>query len=135
MTVATDSPHVQEHHGEHVYFCCAGCKAKFIADPERYIEVAVAVEPLAHLTMPSRPLEDTHPSVHAHAGGDAAARPHRRTVPTQVAPTAPTGAMYTCPMHPEVRQDRPGACPKCGMALEPELPSAIPHLGHAPGRS
>ncbi len=33
------------------------------------------------------------------------------------------GAMYTCPMHPEVRQDHPGICPKCGMALEPEMPS------------
>ena len=30
---------------------------------------------------------------------------------------------YTCPMHPEVRQDHPGSCPKCGMGLEPELPS------------
>ncbi len=29
------------------------------------------------------------------------------------------GAVYTCPMHPEIRQIRPGACPKCGMALEP----------------
>ena len=33
------------------------------------------------------------------------------------------GAMYTCPMHPEIRQDHPGSCPKCGMALEPEMPS------------
>ena len=33
------------------------------------------------------------------------------------------GAVYTCPMHPEIRQDEPGACPKCGMALEPEMPS------------
>jgi Cu+-exporting ATPase len=33
---------------------------------------------------------------------------------------APAGTIYTCPMHPEVRSDRPGACPKCGMALEPE---------------
>jgi Cu+-exporting ATPase len=32
--------------------------------------------------------------------------------------------MYTCPMHPEVRQDHPGACPKCGMALEPVAPGA-----------
>jgi P-type Cu+ transporter len=40
-----------------------------------------------------------------------------------VAP-APAGATYVCPMDPEVRQDRPGACPKCGMALEPELVSA-----------
>src|SRR5665213_757408 len=34
------------------------------------------------------------------------------------------GAVYTCPMHPEIRQERPGSCPICGMALEPELPSA-----------
>ena len=35
----------------------------------------------------------------------------------------PEGTIYTCPMHPEIRQDHPGSCPKCGMALEPELPS------------
>src|SRR5258708_38467742 len=33
------------------------------------------------------------------------------------------GAIYTCPMHPEVRQVGPGNCPKCGMALEPVLAS------------
>ena len=33
------------------------------------------------------------------------------------------GAIYTCPMHPEIRQDHPGDCPKCGMALEPEMPT------------
>ena len=35
---------------------------------------------------------------------------------------APAGSIYTCPMHPEVRQDHPGNCPKCGMALEPVIP-------------
>lgn len=35
----------------------------------------------------------------------------------------PKGAIHTCPMHPEIRQDHPGTCPKCGMALEPEMPS------------
>ncbi|HET8772284.1 MAG TPA: heavy metal translocating P-type ATPase [Thermoanaerobaculia bacterium] len=39
-------------------------------------------------------------------------------------PAAPEGTIYTCPMHPEVRQEGPGACPKCGMALEPELVTA-----------
>ncbi|KXU32300.1 haloacid dehalogenase [Sphingobium sp. 22B] len=34
---------------------------------------------------------------------------------------APEGTIWTCPMHPEVRQDHPGACPICGMALEPEM--------------
>lgn len=34
-----------------------------------------------------------------------------------------TGTVYTCPMHPEIRQDHPGTCPKCGMSLEPVMPS------------
>jgi Cu+-exporting ATPase len=37
---------------------------------------------------------------------------------------APAGATWTCPMHPEVVQDHPGSCPKCGMALEPSAVSA-----------
>jgi P-type Cu+ transporter len=39
-------------------------------------------------------------------------------------PVATPGAIYTCPMHPEIRQAGPGNCPKCGMALEPVAPSA-----------
>ncbi len=39
-------------------------------------------------------------------------------------PGATPGAIYTCPMHPEIRQAGPGNCPKCGMALEPVAPSA-----------
>lgn len=35
---------------------------------------------------------------------------------------SPVDTLYTCPMHPEVRQDHPGNCPKCGMALEPVIP-------------
>jgi Cu+-exporting ATPase len=38
-------------------------------------------------------------------------------------PKATPGAMWTCPMHPEIRQEGPGTCPICGMALEPEEPS------------
>jgi Cu+-exporting ATPase len=37
---------------------------------------------------------------------------------------APPGTIWTCPMHPQVRQDHPGTCPLCGMALEPEMPTA-----------
>jgi Cu+-exporting ATPase len=43
--------------------------------------------------------------------------------PAPPAPAVP-GAKYTCPMHPEVVQDGPGTCPKCGMALEPMIPQA-----------
>jgi Cu+-exporting ATPase len=39
-------------------------------------------------------------------------------------PAAPAGTIYTCPMHPEIRQVGPGSCPICGMALEPELVTA-----------
>ena len=38
-------------------------------------------------------------------------------------PSPAPGTIYTCPMHPEIRRDLPGACPKCGMTLEPLLPS------------
>jgi Cu+-exporting ATPase len=40
-----------------------------------------------------------------------------------VAVPAQEGAVYTCPMHPEIRQDKPGSCPICGMGLEPVMPS------------
>lgn len=87
MTVTAASPHVLQHDGKPMYFCSAGCKAKFAADPVRYLRPA-----------------------HEHAT-------------TAAEDPAPEGTIYTCPMHPEVRQDHPGACPKCGMALEPEMPS------------
>ncbi|WP_109125671.1 heavy metal translocating P-type ATPase [Dyella sp. C11] len=40
------------------------------------------------------------------------------------------GAIYTCPMHPEIQQVGPGHCPKCGMALEPMMPSLDEDDGH-----
>lgn len=46
-----------------------------------------------------------------------------RKAPVAAAPAA-AGTIYTCPMHPQIRQDRPGNCPICGMSLEPEMPSA-----------
>ena len=44
--------------------------------------------------------------------------------PNAEQPSSPApGTIYTCPMHPEIRRDQPGACPKCGMTLEPLMPS------------
>jgi Cu+-exporting ATPase len=43
---------------------------------------------------------------------------------TRKAEAVPEGTIYTCPMHPEIRQVGPGSCPICGMALEPVLVSA-----------
>ena len=78
MTVdpATAS-HSLEHGDRRFFFCSAGCKAKFAAEPHRYL------------------------------------------TPKPAAPKPSTGTIYTCPMHPQVRQVGPGACPICGMALEP----------------
>jgi len=62
----------------------------------------------------------------AKCQGKFAADPQRYATPSiaaaPVAAPAPTGTVYTCPMHPEIRQDHPGSCPKCGMTLEPLLP-------------
>lgn len=75
------------HHAEHAgatwHFCSAGCRTKFMADPDAYLQPRAA-------------------PVHA----------------------APTASIWTCPMHPEIRQQGPGTCPICGMALEPAEPSA-----------
>jgi P-type Cu+ transporter len=79
------TPHRGAHDGRRYYFCGAGCRRKFIADPEKYRE-------------------------------GAEARPG--------APPGPEGAVYTCPMHPQIRQSGPGTCPICGMALEPEAGGA-----------
>ncbi|MFE0757039.1 copper-transporting P-type ATPase [Inquilinus sp. NPDC058860] len=55
----------------------------------------------------------------AHAHHDHSAHHHHGAMPT-----APAGTIYTCPMHPQIRQQGPGTCPICGMALEPERVTA-----------
>ncbi|MGD9538106.1 MAG: heavy metal translocating P-type ATPase [Alphaproteobacteria bacterium] len=80
---------------------------------------------------------DPHKTAHraAHAGrtyyfcsagcrAKFEASPERYLAREAAATPAPEGAIYTCPMHPEIRQKGPGSCPICGMALEPEMPSA-----------
>ena len=63
--------------------------------------------------------EHDHEHHHGHAHGPESAG----SMYAALAGTAPA-ARYTCPMHPEVISDAPGACPKCGMALEPVMPAA-----------
>ena len=59
-----------------------------------------------------------------HCRAKFEADPDRYLNPGAPEPPAPTGTIYTCPMHPEVRQEGPGSCPICGMALEPETITA-----------
>ena len=60
----------------------------------------------------------------AKCQGKFAAHPLQYLAPTPPVdmPPAAAGTIYTCPMHPEIRQDHPGNCPKCGMTLEPLMP-------------
>ncbi|HYR26548.1 MAG TPA: heavy metal-binding domain-containing protein, partial [Aquabacterium sp.] len=57
---------------------------------------------------------------HHHHGGHV--HPPSGAATTAPVPESAPGTVYTCPMHPEIRQDHPGNCPKCGMTLEPMLP-------------
>ncbi len=60
---------------------------------------------------------------HGAAGGSHASCCAHHPAATTPPPAAAPGTLYTCPMHPEVRQVGPGSCPQCGMALEPLQPS------------
>jgi len=93
--------HRTDHEGVTFHFCCSGCKAKFLADPARYLPGAAAAESVT--------------------GPPIAAEPSAVSVRV--------GLVYTCPMHPRIRQTAPGSCPLCGMALEPD---GIPAEGANP---
>ncbi|MGB8010913.1 MAG: heavy metal translocating P-type ATPase [Terriglobales bacterium] len=104
------------HQGKEYFFCCAGCLAKFQANPEKI------------LSSPPTPMTTSMPSGLVSLGGPTL------VMPTPSKPAAAPGAslagtstkdtrVYVCPMCPEVRQIGPGPCPKCGMALDPESPA------------
>ena len=102
MTVKADSPHRHVHAGREYRFCGAGCRTKFAADPERFLSAPPRIENM-------RPAAPVSPVIPAAA-------------------PAPGRTFYVCPMDPEIREPGPGACPKCGMALEPEVPVAATRI-------
>jgi Cu+-exporting ATPase len=91
--------HIHDHGGKNFYFCCAPCVEKFEADPAKYL-AAPARSGLLTL---------------------GAAKP---AISEPIKPPQIGNTSYVCPMCPEVREPKPGACPSCGMALEPEFPTA-----------
>jgi len=100
MTVdTTKAKATAEHAGKKYYFCCTGCAQKFQSNPEQYLKPKPA---LVTIGPPPNPATQT---------------------PASSATNTPAAA-YVCPMCPEVRESKPGACPSCGMALEPEFPAA-----------
>ncbi|MBD0324481.1 MAG: HAD-IC family P-type ATPase, partial [Aldersonia sp.] len=111
-----------KYKGRTYYFCAKSCQTKFEADPERFLRPAP--QPLIQLG--KRPAQSAPaPVVNAgHRHRPAAAHQHPSPPRTVPATPAAEGVEYICPMDPEVRQSGPGACPKCGMALEPDLSTA-----------
>jgi len=105
---ATAAGHA-EFQGTTYYFCSARCQTRFEAGPARYLTAAPATPPCGH------DHGAMSPAAHGPAHHDAPARPS--------AGAADDTREYTCPMHPEVVQHGPGACPICGMALEPVMAS------------
>jgi Cu+-exporting ATPase len=103
-----------DHNGTTYHFCSKGCVAKFTADPEKYLSGTREPmhAPVIQLGGLKRPLGESRvPSPESRAPS-----------PEPRAPSPePRGTRWTCPMDPEIVSDRPGACPKCGMALEPML--------------
>src|SRR5262252_5459442 len=102
-----------EHNGKTYYFCSKSCVAKFTADPEKYLSGkrepmhGPAVVQIGGLKKPS-------PEPRAARPEPGAPGPEPKAASAE-----PRAARWTCPMDPEVESDRPGSCPKCGMALEP----------------
>ncbi|HZE81359.1 MAG TPA: heavy metal translocating P-type ATPase [Candidatus Polarisedimenticolia bacterium] len=89
-----------EHKGQTYYFCSPLCVERFNADPEKYLS-------------PKPP-----PNQLVQLGGIAPEAHKAGATPDQISQKGTV--TYVCPMDPEVRESKPGACPKCGMELEPE---------------
>ena len=105
-----------EYAGKTYYFCCAGCKTKFNADPAKYLmpKTFVGIAPVSG-----------HPAHTTTGAAHGALQPVVNIAPAPAVARKAASNEYTCPMDPQVRQQEPGACPKCGMALEPVV-AALP---------
>lgn len=100
MDVDTDTtPHKTTYKKLSYYFCCDSCLNKFKASPEHYIASQT-------------------PESNCCGGQDKTQSPTSAETPNGQSD-------YTCPMCPEVGQHTPGACPKCGMALESSSPAIL----------
>jgi Cu+-exporting ATPase len=146
MEVDESSPHTVERDGETYYFCCAGCRQKFLdSGPEKEkddehacchgeekmsgsehlqvlndssVKESKAKHPPGTYYCPMcEGVENDEPGSCPKCGMAL----ERSGPPKQ---KSKQKTIYTCPMHPEIEQEEPGACPKCGMDLEPKTVTA-----------
>ncbi|MHB1672746.1 MAG: heavy metal translocating P-type ATPase [Acidobacteriaceae bacterium] len=136
-----------EHNGTTYFFCGKSCVTKFTADPEAYLKPALATDPVCHMQVdPAKakanadykgtayffccqgchdkfvqaPEKYLQPQIATLV--TLASTPAPATIAARTATKIKTGnaaVEYICPMDPEVHENKPGACPICGMALEP----------------
>ena len=91
-----------DHQGTTYYFCAPACRARFVADPARYLA------------------PDYRPAGMGGGMGGGLVSLGKPRMMRPAPASVPSGPRYVCPMDPEVGSPVPAACPKCGMALEPE---------------
>ena len=142
------SKHRFEHQGQTFHFCSAGCRSKFAADPAKYLvpvaaagsccaghdhhahhpDAATVIDPVCGMSVdPATSKHRFDHQGHAFHFCSAGCRtkfsadPVKYLEKREPPPEMPAGTIYTCPMHPEIRQEGPGTCPICGMALEPDV--------------
>ncbi|KRB34579.1 copper-transporting ATPase [Mesorhizobium sp. Root695] len=112
-----------EHDGHFYHFCSQGCRTKFVAEPEKFL---TATDPVCGMSVDRATAR--HFARHEGQGfyfcsaacqAKFEAEPQKYLGDRPAPKPMPRGTQYTCPMHPEIIRDKPGSCPKCGMALEP----------------
>ncbi len=115
------APGKQKHGEETYYFCSRRCMAKFIADPDAFLKPRPQEAPehtAAEISMHRAATSTEGPEI-------SAGRVPETLQPSQPAKKDHSAAVYVCPMDPEVRENKPGPCPQCGMSLEPESPASL----------
>ena len=109
MAVTTETHHTADFAGMRYYFCSAGCVKKFISAPHHYLQSSAQV---ITSTSSGCAIASAEVTVDISVKQSANLTPTDKTAITDQ-------QLFTCPMHPQVQQTGPGACPYCGMALEP----------------
>ena len=107
MKISADSEYHTEYKNENYYFCSDSCQHKFTENPRQYMNKQKAPQ----IELVDEPVADAC-LVHSETEQETDTCSDCKGVPET------TKIQYTCPMHPEIIQDHPGSCPKCGMALE-----------------
>src|SRR5215470_13123478 len=116
-----------DHKGKTYYFCSPRCVERFQAEPEKFLNMPAVIQ-LGGISAPTpkapqpAPVQPAAPGTTWICPMDPEVRESKPgPCPTCGMALEPQTIEYTCPMHPEIVRDRPGTCPICGMALEPRV--------------